>query len=343
MRLLLLFLVICNSVYSNGQEEHLYPFKIDNLYGLRNGLGKVIFEPQFDVAFESKFGKSSVEINGKKGIVNNKGEWLYKCTYDYLSVYRNEGKRMHIAVIGNHNKYGVISRTGAILIKPKYDTLYLKSTSIIVEKKSKYGAYHMNSKLKKTQSKTRVKFDTLFSYSIGRNIIYKAKKKNKLFFFDKNLNCIKKDSVDKIQANYETKIIEIKKRDKELFELYETVDIDIMPEPKPETIESEQIYDVVAHSPEFTGGIEKMNQFISKNLNYPEEDLKNNIQGTVWIEFIVYKDGIIKNIKIVKGINENLDNEGIRIIKQMPKWKPGEQQGKKVNVRYTMPIKFRIQ
>jgi len=128
-------------------------------------------------------------------------------------------------------------------------------------------------------------------------------------------------------------------------EVIETVDedlIDLDAEPEEEEVIVAQVYDVVAISPEYPGGPGEMATFIQENFEYPEMAREMGEQGTIWVEFVVYSDGKIKDVKIVKGVSESLDKEAKRIVKRMPRWKPGEQAGKKVNVRYTIPIKARL-
>lgn len=104
----------------------------------------------------------------------------------------------------------------------------------------------------------------------------------------------------------------------------------------------EQVYDVVGVSPQYPGGPSEMAKFIQENFEYPEEAKENGEQGTVWVEFIVYKDGLLRDVKIVKGVSESLDDECVRVVSAMPIWSPGEHAGKPVNVRYTIPIKARL-
>jgi len=110
-----------------------------------------------------------------------------------------------------------------------------------------------------------------------------------------------------------------------------------------EKVETTSIKEVVAISPEFPGGASEMAAFIQKNFEYPEISREMGEQGTVWVEFVVYSDGEIRDVKVVKGVSPALDNEAKRVVKAMPKWKPGEQAGKKVNVRYTIPIKAKLE
>ena len=104
----------------------------------------------------------------------------------------------------------------------------------------------------------------------------------------------------------------------------------------------DSIFDVVEEDPSFPGGEKKLYEFLSKNLRYPEMAKENGIQGKVFIQFVVSKDGSIKDVRVVKGIHNTLDKEAFRVVNKMPKWKPGKQQGKVVNTKFTIPIKFKL-
>tara|TARA_R110002012_G_scaffold7060_2_gene33392 strand:- start:1072 stop:1704 length:633 start_codon:yes stop_codon:yes gene_type:complete len=119
------------------------------------------------------------------------------------------------------------------------------------------------------------------------------------------------------------------------------VNIIIEPEEEPDPI-VEQIFDVVEENPEFIGGMAKLYEYLGKNIQYPEMAKENGIQGKVFVQFVVWKDGSIKDIKVVKGVHKTLDSEALRVITRMPLWSPGKQRGKTVNARFTLPIKFRI-
>ena len=92
--------------------------------------------------------------------------------------------------------------------------------------------------------------------------------------------------------------------------------------------------------PEFEGGIKKLFQYLSDNINYPKMAKDAGIQGTVYIQFTVGKTGEIKDVKILKSVNDLLDKEAVRVVKSMPNWKPGRQSGRTVSVLYNLPIKF---
>ncbi len=107
-------------------------------------------------------------------------------------------------------------------------------------------------------------------------------------------------------------------------------------------IEEDLIYDLVEVEPSFPGGPDSLVKWMQSNVAYPKLSSESGEQGVVYVKFIVGKDGVIRDVKIVKGVSELLDNEATRVVKAMPKWNPGMQAGKKVSVRYILPILFQI-
>jgi len=105
----------------------------------------------------------------------------------------------------------------------------------------------------------------------------------------------------------------------------------------------EESFVVVENQPEFPGGNEALMKFISENVQYPIEAQKKGIQGKVVCNFIVRKDGSITDVNVVRGVDPLLDAEAVRLLQSMPAWKPGTQRGQAVNVRYTLPVVFRLQ
>lgn len=106
--------------------------------------------------------------------------------------------------------------------------------------------------------------------------------------------------------------------------------------------EESRIHVVVERMPEFPGGEAAMNQFINRTIRYPVIAQENGIQGRVVVQFVVNTDGKIVDVEVVRGVEESLDKEAIRVVKAMPPWNPGRQGGKNVRVKYTLPIRFRI-
>lgn len=105
----------------------------------------------------------------------------------------------------------------------------------------------------------------------------------------------------------------------------------------------EDVFEVVENMPEFPdGGMPGLMKYLSTNIRYPEAAHKAGTQGRVTVQFVVGKDGSIGNVSILRGVDPALDAEAIRVISGMPKWKPGTQKGEPVNVKYTVPVMFRL-
>lgn len=101
-----------------------------------------------------------------------------------------------------------------------------------------------------------------------------------------------------------------------------------------------EVFAVVEDMPSFPGG--NVTKWIGKNVKYPVIAAENGIQGKVFVQFVIEKDGSITDVKVVRGVDASLDKEAIRVIQSMPKWKPGKQRGKPVRVSYTLPINFQL-
>ena len=113
--------------------------------------------------------------------------------------------------------------------------------------------------------------------------------------------------------------------------------------PQKSTDPSDLVFTVVEVMPEFPGGQGALLQFLAKSIKYPVIAQQNGIQGRVTCSFVVGKDGVIRNIEVIRGVDPSLDLEATRVISMMPKWNPGMQKGKEVNVKYTVPVTFRLQ
>jgi TonB family protein len=101
-----------------------------------------------------------------------------------------------------------------------------------------------------------------------------------------------------------------------------------------------EVYTVVEKQPSYPGGTDGYRDFLLANIKYPEEAVKKGVTGTVYVTFVVQKDGSIANVKVLRGIGTGCDEEAVRVVRLMPKWNPGEQKGKPVDVQYNLPIKF---
>lgn len=105
---------------------------------------------------------------------------------------------------------------------------------------------------------------------------------------------------------------------------------------------TEQIFSVVEQMPTFPGGTNELHRYIRRAVRYPQLAMSNNVEGRVYVQFVVEKDGSITNVKVIRGIGSGCDKESIRVVKSMPKWNPAKQRGKTVRAKMTLPISFNL-
>ena len=109
-----------------------------------------------------------------------------------------------------------------------------------------------------------------------------------------------------------------------------------------QTKKNDMVFDVVEVMPQYPGGQIAMLQYLMKNIKYPEQAMKEGIQGRVTVRFIVEKDGSISDVKPVLSVHPLLNKEAVRVVKSMPKWSPGKHNGKPVRVRFNLPVMFKL-
>jgi len=115
------------------------------------------------------------------------------------------------------------------------------------------------------------------------------------------------------------------------------------PEIEEEEIVEAEIFKVVEEMPEFPGGAAKMMEYIQNNIKYPMMARESDIQGRVFVSFVVEPDGSITNVAVLRGIGGGCDEEALRVVQSMPNWKPGKQRGSAVRCSFTVPIVFKLQ
>ena len=113
------------------------------------------------------------------------------------------------------------------------------------------------------------------------------------------------------------------------------------PAPKPEV--ATKVFDVVEEMPSFPGGNGALMSYLNSNVKYPVVAQENGVQGRVIISFVVERDGSISDVKVARSVDPSLDREAQRVVKSMPRWTPGKQNGQTVRVKYTVPVVFRLQ
>lgn len=143
-----------------------------------------------------------------------------------------------------------------------------------------------------------------------------------------------------VEDNVETESIEVNAEDDKAEEVVIAAPVEAPQEEE----EEEVVFVVVESMPEFPGGQQALFKYLSENVKYPVIAQENGIQGRVICQFVVNKDGSIVDVEVVRsGGDPSLDKEAVRVIKSMPKWKPGKQRGKAVRVKYTVPVNFKLQ
>jgi protein TonB len=118
----------------------------------------------------------------------------------------------------------------------------------------------------------------------------------------------------------------------------------VVKEPEPQVVhKEEEIFVAVEQQAEFPGGQAALAKWLANNVRYPEAAQQNNISGRVIVRFVVEKDGSIGATNIVKGVDKDLDKEALRVVKKMPKWQPGKNNGVAVRSYFNLPVNFRLQ
>lgn len=120
------------------------------------------------------------------------------------------------------------------------------------------------------------------------------------------------------------------------------IDIRDLEEQKIIVEEAPKVFEIVEQMPSFPGGQEEMMKWLSANMNYPVDAQERGVQGRVVVRFVVTKTGSVEDIKVLRGIDPSCDREAIRVVKAMPKWNPGRQNGEAVAVYFNLPVLFRL-
>ena len=125
-------------------------------------------------------------------------------------------------------------------------------------------------------------------------------------------------------------------------EVLKAKEVIAQPEP-PKHEEESKVFDIVEQMPSFPGGPAALMKFLSENIKYPVVAQENGVQGRVVVAFVVERDGSITDVHIARGVDPSLDKEAVRVVKSMPKWTPGKQNGSAVRVKFNVPVAFRLQ
>ena len=118
---------------------------------------------------------------------------------------------------------------------------------------------------------------------------------------------------------------------------------EVIAQPEPPKVEETKVFDVVEQMPSFPGGNAALMSYLSQNTKYPVVAQENGVQGRVVVSFVVERDGSITDVRVVRSVDPSLDKEATRVVKSMPNWIPGKQNGSTVRVKYNVPVSFKLQ
>ena len=154
-----------------------------------------------------------------------------------------------------------------------------------------------------------------------------------------------------VEVPKQTTQLEIVQDDVEVEDIEINADVDqnevieeyVPVEVEEEDVQEQEIFQIVEEMPAYPGGDQKLMEYVAKNIKYPQIARETGIQGRVFVGFVVEPDGSVSNVKVLRGIGGGCDEEAMRVVKNMPKWKPGKQRGKAVRVSYMLPVNFKLQ
>ena len=154
-----------------------------------------------------------------------------------------------------------------------------------------------------------------------------------------------------VEVPKQTTQLEIVQDDVEVEDIEINADVDqneviedyVPVEVEEEEVSEQEIFQIVEEMPAYPGGDQKLMEYVAKNIKYPQIARETGIQGRVFVGFVVEPDGSVSNVKVLRGIGGGCDEEAMRVVKSMPKWKPGKQRGKAVRVSYMLPVNFKLQ
>ena len=153
-----------------------------------------------------------------------------------------------------------------------------------------------------------------------------------------------------VEVPKQTTQIQVVEDDVEVEDIEINADVDqnevieeyVAPEIEEEDIQEAEIFTIVEEMPDFPGGMQKLADYLAKNIKYPQMARESGIQGRVFVNFVIEPDGSVSNVNVMRSLGGGCDEEAVRVVKSMPKWKPGKQRGKAVRVSYILPVNFQL-
>ncbi|MBO7082948.1 MAG: energy transducer TonB [Bacteroidales bacterium] len=193
-------------------------------------------------------------------------------------------------------------------------------------------------------------------------VVFEIKSYDKLEFADvgRTVEVLEEEMVEITKQEQKPQPVEVPKQTTQIQVVEDDVEVDdveinaevdqnevieeyIAPEVEEEEVVEAEIFTIVEEMPEFPGGMQKLADYLAKNIKYPQMARESGIQGRVFVNFVVEPDGHVSNVNVMRSLGGGCDEEAMRVVKAMPKWKPGKQRGKAVRVSYILPVNFKLQ
>lgn len=176
--------------------------------------------------------------------------------------------------------------------------------------------------------------DTEVDYDIEQDIVMNTKQEKP----EPQKKKPKSQGLNIVEDEVETEDIDIDVEADEstVVEDYEPVEVS-----DPE-VEEQKVFKVVEENPSFPGGEKARMKYLQEHIEYPQMARESGVEGKVYVTFVVEKDGTVSNVRILRGIGAGCDKEALKVVRNMPKWDPGEQRGRRVRVQFNMPIRFKL-
>ena len=303
--------------------------------------GQIKIPCKYDNAFNFKDGVACVGNDKKFGYIDMYGRTVIPMIYDESCIgYFCSDGLIRVAKKGEHyDEWGYLDKSGRTVIPCKYSyaSNFSEGVAFVEEFSSDFSSKWTG--FIDTKGNKLIKCNYNFEKGF-KNGMCVLSKEGKFSYANKSFKLIAPFEYDKAEDFSEglglVKIGDkwgyIDKQGNSTFNPPSTINT-------PRNT-AQETFDVIETLPSFKGGQEALNRWISENMQYPEEAMRNNIKGRVVAKFYVEKDGSITNVEIVKSVHPLLDNETIRLLSSMPKWIPGTQNGEPVRVKYTVPLTF---
>ena len=170
----------------------------------------------------------------------------------------------------------------------------------------------------------------------------KSYDKRELVDIGRTAEVVEEEMVEITKQEQKPQPVEVPKQTTQIQVVEDDVEVDDV-EINAEVDQNEVIEEYVEEMPEFPGGMNKLAEYLAKNIKYPQMARESGIQGRVFVNFVVEPDGSVSNVTVMRSLGGGCDEEAMRVVKSMPKWKPGKQRGKAVRVSYILPVNFKLQ